>query len=130
MISGLDSVKSSDDGSREKLLGSAMSMNARVGQGGSAREPSWRTANDSNARIARQYLGPFDGSAVTSSARGIDGGRRRFTEVGLNEQPLPVAWRSHDGRARNPGRVDLGGCPPRSPTDPGLHITRTRFLIS
>jgi methionine-rich copper-binding protein CopC len=28
------------------------------------------------------------------------------------------------------GRVDLGGCPPRSPTDPGLHITRTRFLIS
>ena len=26
------------------------------------------------------------------------------------------------------GRVDLGGCPPRSPTDPGLHITRTRFL--
>ncbi len=32
--------------------------------------------------------------------------------------------------ARNPGRVDLGGCPPKSPTDPGLHITRTRFLIS
>ena len=30
----------------------------------------------------------------------------------------------------NSGRVDLGGCPPRSPTDPGLHITRTRFLIS
>ena len=30
----------------------------------------------------------------------------------------------------NPGRVDLGGCPPKSPTDPGLHITRTRFLIS
>jgi len=28
------------------------------------------------------------------------------------------------------GRVDLGGCPPRSATDPGLHITRTRFLIS
>ena len=26
------------------------------------------------------------------------------------------------------GRVDLGGCPPRPPTDPGLHITRTRFL--
>ena len=31
---------------------------------------------------------------------------------------------------RNPGRVDLGGCPPKSPTDPGLHMTRTRFLIS
>ena len=28
------------------------------------------------------------------------------------------------------GRVDLGGCPPKSPTDPGLHMTRTRFLIS
>ena len=28
------------------------------------------------------------------------------------------------------GRVDLGGRPPRPPTDPGLHITRTRFLIS
>ena len=33
-------------------------------------------------------------------------------------------------RKRIPGRVDLGGCPPKSPTDPGLHITRTRFLIS
>src|SRR5271157_3329681 len=31
---------------------------------------------------------------------------------------------------RTLGRVDLGGCPPKSPTDPGLHITRTRFLIS
>jgi len=45
------------------------------------------------------------------------------------------AWRVHAASrnpvsARNPGRVDLGGCPPRSPTDPGLHITRTRFLIS
>jgi len=30
----------------------------------------------------------------------------------------------------NSGRVDLGGRPPRPPTDPGLHITRTRFLIS
>ena len=31
-------------------------------------------------------------------------------------------------RLYHQGRVDLGGCPPRSPTDPGLHITRTRFL--
>ena len=30
----------------------------------------------------------------------------------------------------NSGRVDLGGCPPKSPTDPGVHMTRTRFLIS
>ena len=28
------------------------------------------------------------------------------------------------------GPGDLGGRPPRPPTDPGLHITRTRFLIS
>ena len=28
------------------------------------------------------------------------------------------------------GRVDRGGCPPRPRSDPGLHITRTRFLIS
>ena len=27
-------------------------------------------------------------------------------------------------RSSRCGRVDLGGCPPRSPTDPGLHITR------
>ncbi len=26
------------------------------------------------------------------------------------------------------GRVDRRGCPPRPPSDPGLHITRTRFL--
>ena len=33
-----------------------------------------------------------------------------------------------DSGSTTTGRVDLGGCPPRSPTDPGLHITRTRFL--
>ncbi len=26
------------------------------------------------------------------------------------------------------GRVDRSGCPPRPPSDPGMHITRTRFL--
>jgi len=26
------------------------------------------------------------------------------------------------------GRVDLGGCPPRSPTDPGVHVKCTRFV--
>ena len=45
-------------------------------------------------------------------------------------------WRSSrslvraDRGVRIAGRVGLGGCPPRPPTDPGLHITRTRFLIS
>ena len=41
------------------------------------------------------------------------------------------AWgRGGHGVRGGMGRVDLGGCPPRPPTDPGLHITRTRFLIS
>ena len=41
--------------------------------------------------------------------------------------PLLLLLRSRRERGcawvirRNPGRVDLGGCPPRSPTDPGLH---------
>ena len=26
------------------------------------------------------------------------------------------------------GRVDLGGRPPRSPTDPGVHVNCTRFV--
>ena len=37
---------------------------------------------------------------------------------------------AYDRVVRVKGRVDRGGCPPRPPTDPGLHITRTRFLIS
>ena len=41
-----------------------------------------------------------------------------------------VIWPMMVKPVRGMGRVDLGGCPPRSPTDPGLHITRTRFLIS
>jgi hypothetical protein len=44
---------------------------------------------------------------VPSSARGSDGGPRRFTEVVLNEQALPVAWRSHVGIPR---RAQLAGC--------------------
>jgi len=47
------------------------------------------------------------GNVVPSSARGIAGAPRRSTEVVLNEQPLPVAWRSHDGIPR---RVQLAEC--------------------
>src|SRR5271157_104971 len=36
--------------------------------------------------------------AIDTTRRGTDGGPRRATEVVLNEQPLPVAWRSHDRR--------------------------------
>ena len=36
--------------------------------------------------------------------------------------------RSGSDRFGRSGRVDRGGCPPRPPSDPGLHITRTRFL--
>ena len=42
---------------------------------------------------------------------------------------LPAAkWRSSGGGV--PGRVAPGDCSPGAPTDPGLHMTRTRFLIS
>ena len=50
-----------------------------------------------------------------------------IVKMGLKKSRKGRNW---GGKKRNPGRVDLGGCPPRSPTDPGLHITRTRFLIS
>src|SRR5271157_343611 len=64
--------------------------------------------------------------------------RRRYRVHGFS-----VGWCAHvrcylrevlesrrraDLTAGDLGRVDLGGCPPRSPSDPGLHITRTRFL--
>ena len=58
-------------------------------------------------------------------------GRNRgvMLEAGSHD---PAKGRGTRGRNENgtSGRVDLGGCPPRSPTDPGLHMTRTRFLIS
>ena len=52
------------------------------------------------------------------------------TEIAERCGPFRRVQRDVSGSARNPGRVDRGGCPPRPPTDPGLHITRTRFLIS
>src|SRR5271157_524242 len=63
------------------------------------------------------------------------GGGSRIPMVLVDEQPgvrddgigvftLGVGDPAREGM----GRVDLGGRPPRSPTDPGLHITRTRFL--
>ena len=59
-------------------------------------------------------------------------GSRILVRLGhfCEEHKLGWALQADCGYQRNPGRVDLGGCPPRSPTDPGLHITRTRFLIS
>src|SRR5271165_6122786 len=70
------------------------------------------------------------GSAVPSSARGIDGGPRRITEVVLNEQPQPVAWRSHDGIPRC---VQLVECYLRTSgrtagiREPGRYQARGRF---
>ena len=48
--------------------------------------------------ISQHFTGHLFSPWIPSSARGIDGGPRRFTEVVLNEQPLPVAWWSHHGR--------------------------------
>ena len=50
------------------------------------------------------------------------------SNVPAGEAILDVIKKTFFGPFR--GRVDLGGRPPRPPTDPGLHITRTRFLIS
>ena len=61
------------------------------------------------------------------------GRARHFPAPGKREWPLsPYGAQSLTCLEyfRTLGRVDLGGCPPRSPTAPGLHITRTRFLIS
>jgi len=46
---------------------------------------------------------------------------------------IPVSehlFGANSGVKRIPGRVDLGGRPPRPPTDPGLHITRKRIPVS
>ncbi len=52
--------------------------------------------------VDREFLEPVGSDPalplIPSSARGIDGGPRRSTEVVLNEQSLPVAWWSHDER--------------------------------
>ena len=62
-----------------------------------------------------------------------------FQERRILEGPRDVPPRRLQGRgipggipvSGFPGRVDLGGCPPKSPTDPGLHITeiRCQFII-
>jgi len=48
---------------------------------------------DGNTRTGSWLFRP----SIPNSARGIDGGPRRFTEVVLNEQSLPVAWWSQAG---------------------------------
>ena len=44
--------------------------------------------------------------------------RRRRSRPAHSEPP----------RNQASGRVDLGGRPPRSPTDPGVHVKCTRFV--
>jgi len=48
--------------------------------------------------ISQHFTGHLFRPWIPSSARGIDGGLRRFTEVVLNEQPLPVALWPYAGR--------------------------------
>src|SRR5208283_886500 len=47
--------------------------------------------NSANLDKSRQCTAHLFSLWIPSSARGIDGGPRRFTEVVLNEQALPVA---------------------------------------
>ena len=48
--------------------------------------------------ISQHFTGHLFRPWIPSSARGIDGGPRRFTEVVLNEEPLRVAYalRGHE----------------------------------
>ena len=46
----------------------------------------------------------------------------------LSSQAVLEKWGPIAAADPEGGRVDRGGCPPRPPSDPGLHITRTRFL--
>jgi len=52
--------------------------------------------------ISQHFTGDLFSPWIPSSARGIDGGPQRSTEIVLNEQSLPVAWWSHDGREEWP----------------------------
>src|SRR5271166_998026 len=70
--------------------------------------PTQRAANTSCARsdrfwllelrVSQHFTGHLFRPWIPSSARGIDGGPRRFTEVVLNEEPLRVAYalRGHE----------------------------------
>ena len=50
--------------------------------------------------------------------------RLLVTQEGNRWLPLLKHFAVEIGIARNPGRVDLGGCPPRSPTDPDLRLIK------
>jgi len=54
--------------------------------------------NSANLNISQHFTGHQFRPWVPSSARGSDDGPRRFTEVVLNEEPLPVAYalRGHE----------------------------------
>ena len=67
-----------------------------LGEGVAATSPPYPTSGWATTQVYRPGLRPDTGlrrvrSAVTSSTRGIDGASRRFTEVVLNEQSLPIA---------------------------------------
>ena len=66
-----------------------------------------------------------------SSLHGASAGVTALIRLDAGPAPRGDGWvEAVNSPTGSSGRVDLGGCPPRSPTDPGLHITRTRFLIS
>ena len=70
----------------------------------------------------------FDENRLHRHAANADTNTRHGENPTRDEVGLTAA-RGQTDFSRS-GRVDLGGRPPRPPTDPGLHITRTRFLIS
>ena len=75
------------------------------------------------ARCKVERGGPFYSRLHRMVALGMCLVRRVRRSGPLNRSLTAKAECSRSGSSRS-GRVDLGGRPPRPPTDPGLHITR------
>ena len=64
---------------------------------------------------------PAAGPALPDGIGYPQGSCERFH--GCNDSPFPSFLRDVSSSFRaNPGRVDLGGFPPRPPTDPDVHV--------
>ena len=84
-------------------------------------------ATDAVAAIGPCAAGTALGQVAQEGGVGDAGGRvilESETPADAIATRIAAAAGAADSRARNPGRVDLGGCPPKSPTDPGVHMTR------
>ena len=79
-----------------------------------------------NASRRREFLADVGRGMLIASV-----GPALALDLGLSpaladETPQPLSF----GTDPETGRVDLGGRPPRPPTDPGVRVRRTRLFIS